>query len=120
MTVTDAGDGMAQVVTVYTTTESEEEALRLARALVDERLAACVNILPRGRSVFRWEGEVADEPETYLLIKTAGTCLAALKARIVALHSYDVPCIGVWPWQDGHGPFIDWVAEEVSGDGEAG
>ncbi len=111
---------MARVVTVYTTTVSEEEALRLARALVDERLAACVNILPRGRSVFRWEGAVADETETYLLIKSTGNCLAALKKRIVALHSYDVPCIGVWPWMDGHAPFIDWVADEVSGDGDAG
>jgi len=120
MTVTDAGDGMVRVVTVYTTTETEDEALRLARALVDENLAACVNILPRGRSVFRWEGKVDDAAETYLLIKSTEPRVAALKARIVELHSYDVPCIGVWPWMDGHAPFIDWVAEEVSGDGEAG
>lgn len=105
---------MSRIVTVYTTTDTDDDALRLARALVDENLAACVNILPRGRSVFRWEGKVADEAETYLLIKSTEARVPALKARLAELHSYDVPCIGVWPWIDGHGPFMDWVAAEVA------
>ena len=87
-----------RIVTLLTTTTSIEEASRIARVLVRERLAACANIIPRISSVYRWDGEVQEEEETMLVIKTTATQLDALEARVVELHSYDVPellCIPV-------------------------
>jgi periplasmic divalent cation tolerance protein len=73
------------------------EARSLARALVAERLAACVNLLPAVRSYYFWEGELQEEEESTLLIKTAADSVAALRRRILQLHSYDTPEIVVLP-----------------------
>jgi periplasmic divalent cation tolerance protein len=102
------------IVTVYATFADEAEALRIARVLVEERLAACANIHPSIRSVYRWEGKVEQADEAAALFKT--TCEAAerLIARIAELHSYEVPAAVVWPIADGLGPYLEWVADSVT------
>lgn len=104
---------MSETVTVYATTETETEALAIARKLVEERLVACANILPRGRSVYRWEGAVVEEGESYMLLKTTAARAEAAVARLKELHSFEVPCIAVWPWAGGLADYADWVAEET-------
>lgn len=105
---------MSDIVTLYTTVSDIEEAKRIASALLEERLVACANIIPGGRSLYVWEGEVADDPELFVLFKTRRPLAAAAKARIAELHSYDVPCIAIWPWADGHAPYMQWVESETA------
>jgi periplasmic divalent cation tolerance protein len=81
----------AGVALVLTTLGADRDASPLARALVEERLAACVNILPAMRSLYRWQGRVADDREQQLLIKTTPGRLAALQARLRELHPYELP-----------------------------
>ena len=76
---------------VYITAADAEEATKIARALVEERLAACANILDPMRSVFRWEGEIQEGSETVLIVKTTADRVAALTDRVMTLHSYDCP-----------------------------
>ena len=106
-------DNPDEVVTLYMTVSDEAEAHSIASTLLTERLIACANILPGGRSVFRWEGKISDGPECYVLFKTCKDRVAQLMERINELHSYDTPCIGVWPWTDGSTPFMDWVRAET-------
>ena len=96
---------------VLVTAGSEEEAANIAKALVEERLAACANIVPKIRSVYRWEGKVQDEAEALLIIKTAEAALPALEDRVRALHSYDVPEVISVKLDQGSGPYLDWLAE---------
>ena len=87
-----------------------DHAPALARALVDKRLAACVNLIPAVKSIYRWQGEIVDDVETTLLIKSAADP-GALEAAIVELHPYSVPEIVVLPVDatHSHGPYLDWV-----------
>ncbi|MEE9255532.1 MAG: divalent-cation tolerance protein CutA [bacterium] len=96
---------------VLVTAASEEEAASIARALVEEGLAACVNIVPRVRSIYRWKGAVEDEAESLLLIKTAAERLEALTERVLALHSYDVPEVIALSLDRGAAGYLDWLAE---------
>lgn len=89
------------------------EAERLAKALVDERLAACVNITGV-QSCFRWEGTVSNEPERLLVIKTQHRLLDLLIARIRELHSYDLPEVIAMPIVGGYAPYLDWIREETA------
>ena len=99
---------------VLVTAGSEEEGARIARALVGEGLAACVNIVPRVRSIYRWKGEVRDEPESLLLIKTTAARLDALSDRVGRLHSYAVPETIALTLDRGRESYLDWV-DEVCG-----
>ena len=98
---------------VYVTAPDRETALNIARTIVEERLAACANILGPMTSVYRWEGKVTEEGEVAFIAKTAETELPALVARIKALHPYQVPCIVAWPIVAGHQPYLDWISAEV-------
>ena len=102
---------------VLTTTDSADEAERLARVLVDARLAACVQIAGPVRSVFRWEGALSVEPEWQLWIKTDADRVDDLTARLVAEHTYDVPEVLVLPVVGGHAPYTTWVTEETQRSG---
>jgi periplasmic divalent cation tolerance protein len=101
-------------VVALTTLPSAEKAAELARRLVEEGLVACVNVVPAVRSVYRWQGEVRDEAEALCLIKTRRGRLADLKARLLALHPYEVPELVVLDVVDGHAPYLKWVAESSS------
>lgn len=102
------------LLVVLCTVPSEAVAEALARALVGERLAACVNVLPGVRSIYRWQGEVADDRELLCLIKTRRELFSALRDRVAALHPYDVPEIVALGAQDVSRSYLAWVAESTS------
>ena len=98
---------------VLVTVPSAEKALELARTVVEERLAACVNVVPSVRSVYRWEGKVQDDAEALLVIKTTAAGLEPLRARLVALHPYQCPEVLALPVEAGHAPYLEWVGTSV-------
>jgi len=98
---------------VYMTAGSLDEARTIGRALVESRLAACVNILDGMRSLYWWEGEVQDDAEAVLIAKTKETLLEELTEKVAALHSYDCPCIEALPIEGGHPEFLRWIASET-------
>jgi periplasmic divalent cation tolerance protein len=98
---------------VYMTAGSREEAERIGRILVEERLAACVNILPGMTSVYRWQGAVETAQEVVVIAKTRRSAFDALAERVRALHSYEVPCIIELPLGRGDAPYLDWIATET-------
>ncbi len=98
---------------VYVTAATGAEARRIARALVEERLAACVNIMGPIGSLYRWKGAIAESREVAFWAKTTRARFAALRARVCALHSYDVPCVVALPIAAGHRPFLAWIAGSV-------
>lgn len=100
-------------IIILTTLPSPLEAERLARVLVDERLGACVSLVPAITSVYRWQGKVMIEPEVQLSIKTSTEALAAVRRRIIELHPYELPAITVIPATFG-GSFGRWVSDEVA------
>jgi periplasmic divalent cation tolerance protein len=101
------------LVLVLTTVDSQDEAATIARALVDERLAACVNVLPPMVSVYRWKGSVESATEQQLIIKTTVNHVEAVKVRLAALHSYEVPEILVVPIADASASYAQWIAEST-------
>jgi periplasmic divalent cation tolerance protein len=102
------------IVTVYATFADTDEAARIARTLVEERLAACANILGPCRSIYRWEGKVEDAVEVAALFKTGAELADVLIARLAELHSYDVPAAVVWPIANALPAYADWVLAETS------
>lgn len=98
---------------VLCTVPNEELGKSIARVLVEERLAACVNILAQIRSVYRWQGEVCEEPESLLLIKTRRELFAHLSQRLGALHPYTVPELIALPFVAGAAPYLTWLGEET-------
>jgi periplasmic divalent cation tolerance protein len=102
------------VVVVLSTFPSSEKAAEIARVLVDERLCACVNLVPAVRSIYRWQGAIHDDAEVLAIVKTTAERAAALRDRLIALHPYDVPEAIVLPVTDGHAPYLAWLTGEVS------
>ena len=100
---------MAEHQAVLMTAPSAEVAADIARALVGEGLAACENIVPGVRSIYRWQGEVCDDTEVLCVIKTRADRFEALRARAVALHPYEVPEIIAVPLVAGHAPYLAWI-----------
>ena len=105
---------MTDVSLVTITVGSGEEALTIAQTVVAERLAACVQIIPRIRSIYRWKGEVCDEEEQLLLMKTRSDLFPTLQNRIRELHSYEVPEIVSFPISDGLPEYLSWVIENTA------
>lgn len=101
------------VVSVYAIFADANEAERIGRVVIEERLAACVNILAPCRSIYRWKGEIAQADEVPALLKTDNLRADALVERIAALHSYEVPCIAVTPIDRLLRTYADWVEESV-------
>jgi periplasmic divalent cation tolerance protein len=99
---------------VLSTFPDADTAARIARALVEDQLAACVNLVPAVRSIYRWEGQVCDEAETLAVIKTTADRYAALAAKISELHPYQVPEVIALPLADGHPPYLAWLAGQVA------
>ena len=99
---------------VLVTAPPGDPAAALARQVVEEGLAACVNLVPGIRSIYRWQGRIEDESETLLVIKTRSEGVEALRARIVELHPYSVPEVIAIPVAEGHAPYLAWVLEQVS------
>jgi len=104
---------MTDKIIVFSACGSEEEAARIARALVESRAAACVNIVPGLRSIYRWKGAVEDASEWLLLIKTTRERFDRLRAEFRSLHSYEVPELVAIPIVDGLEPYLSWISESV-------
>lgn len=100
-------------IVVLITASGEEEAATIGRALVEERLAACVNIVSNVRSIYRWKDAIADDRECMLVVKTSAMNFGALEARVLELHSYELPEIIALPVAMGHEPYLAWVTEST-------
>jgi periplasmic divalent cation tolerance protein len=102
-----------EFVVVLVTAGDADEAARIGRALVGERLAACANVVGPIRSIYRWQGAVEDASEHLLLLKARAGDVAALEARVRALHSYDVPEVLALPVRGGSAAYLAWLAEST-------
>jgi periplasmic divalent cation tolerance protein len=100
-------------VSVYCVFDDDDEADRIGRTVIEERLAACINILPPVRSLYRWKGAVESAGEVAAIFKTSDSTVDALITRIAALHSYDVPCIVTWPVDKLLGSYAAWVEDST-------
>jgi periplasmic divalent cation tolerance protein len=103
---------MSDAFFVYVTAGSVEEAERIGRALVTERLAACANILPGMRSIYWWQGKMEEASEAVLVLKSVRRNLDSLTARVKELHSYEVPCVVALPIEAGNADYLAWIAKE--------
>jgi periplasmic divalent cation tolerance protein len=98
---------------IYMTAGSADEAKKIGHELVSAGLVACVNVLPHMHSIYMWEGKLQQDSEVVMIAKTTAGRVAELIARVKSLHSYTVPCIVSLAVEDGHKPFLEWVAESV-------
>ena len=104
---------MTDKIVVLSTCDSEEQAALLARHLVEQRLAACVNILPHVRSIYRWNERVQDSGEWMLVIKSRRDLFVALRAEIEKMHSYEVPEMIALPVVEGSEAYLGWLDHEL-------
>lgn len=104
---------MTDKIVVFSTCDSEEQAGRIAHALVEQRLAACINIVPGVRSVYRWKGEIQDGAEWLLVIKSRRDLMDQLRAAIGKIHSYEVPELLALPVVDGSLSYLAWLDREM-------
>lgn len=102
-----------EYITVFITAPNEEEAAKISRTIVGERLAACVNIIRSVRSIYRWQGSVEDESEVLMVVKTKRTLFDRLQKRVKELHSYEVPEIIGLPVIEGSKQYLDWLGQET-------
>ena len=105
---------MTDYVVILVTASSESEAETIAKALVEERLAACVNVISPIRSLYRWEGKVTGDREWLLLIKTRAERFSAVEARVKALHSYQVPEVIALPIVASAEGYLRWLRDETN------
>jgi len=103
-----------EVVIAWTTIPTEMDVSELARDLVNARMAACVSVIQKVHSTYRWEGKIEANEEHLLMIKTTRMCVRSLECRILALHNYEVPEFVITVASDGYGPYLDWVRLETS------
>lgn len=102
-----------EVKVVLVTAPAGDGALELAKGLLESETAACVNIIPSVRSIYRWEGKVCDDEEALLVIKTIASGVEALRREVISRHPYEVPEFVVLDVRGGHGPYLDWVRDSV-------
>jgi periplasmic divalent cation tolerance protein len=105
---------MKDKILVLITTGSEEEAARIARALLEERLIACANLVGGVRSLYRWKGEICDDREILLLCKTQQRLFPQLSSKVKSIHSYEVPEIIALSILEGWRPYLEWVERETT------
>lgn len=98
---------------VYITVENKTEALRIGRTLVEERLAACANVIDNVTSIYWWEDKVEEGSEAVLVVKTKTSLVDQLIDRVKALHGYACPCVISWPITSGNSAYLDWIRDET-------
>ena len=104
---------MTGVSIVFVTVGNADEASVMARKLVEERTVACVNIVPNIRSIYRWKGEIHDDEEYLLVMKTRSSLVATLKATVREIHSYEVPEVVAFSVEDGLPDYLEWVMDST-------
>jgi periplasmic divalent cation tolerance protein len=98
---------------ILTTTGSQQEARKIANALVERKLAACVNIVPKVESIYRWEGKIETAEEWLLVVKTTADAFGRVRDAIKELHSYDLPeCVSI-SVEEGSEEYLQWIADQV-------
>ena len=105
-----------EALIVYITAPNEEEAAKIAKILVEERLAGCVNIVKDIRSIYSWQGKLEDEKEVLMIVKTRLKLFSALTSKVKELHSYTVPEIIAMPIVDGSEDYINWLQKATRKD----
>ena len=105
---------MTDYIFVYMTAASASEAESIATALLEERLAACVNIFPGVRSLYRWQGNVEASEEAVLIAKSRRDLFSRLEEKVKSLSSYNCPCIVAWALAEGHQPYLEWLGAELA------
>lgn len=104
---------MDSIKLLYVTCKNREEAVAIGRALVESRLAACVNILPGMHSLYRWKNKIESSEETVLIVKTRHALTDVVTRRIKELHSYEIPCILNIPVEGGSDAYLQWILRET-------
>ncbi|MEI9812939.1 MAG: divalent-cation tolerance protein CutA [Acidobacteriota bacterium] len=104
---------MTDKIVVLSTCDSEEQALRLGRTLVEQNLAACATVIPGARSIYRWQGQITDSAEWMLVIKSRRDLFEALSKALAAQHTYEVPEIIALPVVDGSEAYLGWLDREL-------
>jgi periplasmic divalent cation tolerance protein len=104
---------VSEPLVVLSTVGNADDAQRIARALVERGLAACVNVVPGITSVYRWKGRIESDAEHLLIIKTTAEGFEPLRAALLSLHPYEVPELLALPVRGGHGPYLAWLDENV-------
>ena len=104
-------------IVVFVTASSEQEAVRIGKTLVEEGLVACVNIIPRIRSIYRWKQKICDEAETLLIMKSRDELFERMRDRVRGLHSYEVPEITAVRLEKGDPAYLQWI-EDVTKKGD--
>ncbi len=110
---------MTEVGVVVMSAPDEARAAELARTLVEERLIACANVIPRVRSIYRWQGSIADEGEVLVVMKIDRAQFERVRERIVQLHPYQVPEVLCFEVSAGHPPYLQWVLEQTQSAGKS-
>lgn len=105
---------MKKILLVYTLCASKKEAEKIARECVNERLAACANVLAPSNSFFRWNGKLVKRTEYPIVLKTTGRRYSALEKKIRSLHSYELPCVVAFELKRGSKDYLKWVADECA------
>ncbi|MEG3225200.1 MAG: divalent-cation tolerance protein CutA [Methanobacteriales archaeon Met13] len=100
---------------IYVTTSGEDESEKIAKKLLEEKLAACANIIPNMKSLFWWDGEIEEDTESILILKTRSNYLDTIKKRVKDIHSYDVPCVLEIPIKNGSEEYLKWLEESLKG-----
>ena len=101
------------IFVILSTCPDVTSAERIGRTLVEESLAACVNVLPAVRSIYRWNDAVQSDEEALMIVKTTAACLVAARERLLALHPYELPEVVALPVADGHHAYLSWVASST-------
>ena len=105
---------MSEFISVYVAAPSFDVAQTIGRALVDERLAACVNIIPEMHSIYRWAHNIETTAEVVLIAKSRSALFGEIEKQVRELHPYECPCLVAWPIVAGHQPYLDWVANATA------
>jgi periplasmic divalent cation tolerance protein len=105
---------MSEYLSLYITVPSFDVADAIGRTLVEDRLAACVNILPSMYSIYRWQGKIETAGEVVLIAKSRTALFGEIEKRVRELHPYECPCLVAWPIEAGHQPYLDWIAKETA------
>ncbi len=105
---------MAKHCMIYLTAGSREEALKIARTLVDEKLVACANVMGEATSIYRWQGKVEEAAETVVIAKTRKDLADKVLARVKVIHSYDVPCAVAYDMAAGLPAYLAWIDAETA------
>jgi periplasmic divalent cation tolerance protein len=101
------------IVSIYVTFANDADARRIGRQMVEERLAACVNVLGEAHSIYRWQGRIEEADEFAVLFKSTAGCAELLARRVAELHPYDNPAITVWPIEHAPTAYVQWVRGQV-------